>query len=193
VSHPVFPVGTTDFKSFVLQAKQAGASVVIAQMVPPDGIALWKQMKALAYTPQAAFCEKCGDSGAFPAALGGVANGTLTAGFWTSQAGLPDTAHIKATLGKTFKDDPDLSIAVWAYTAPKVLMDAIVKAGSTDPAKVQAALAATNATYPFAHIQFTSNNAATTPSYMEQWQGGAAIQVYPPTSAKLQFPAAGLK
>jgi branched-chain amino acid transport system substrate-binding protein len=193
VSHAVFPVGTTDYKSFVLQAKSAGADVVIAQMQPPDGIALWKQMKALGYTPKAVFCEKCGATAAFVAAVGPASDGTMTAGFWTSKAALPDTAMIESTLGKKFPDDPDLALAVWAYTAPRVLMDAIVKAGSTDAGKVQAALAATNASYPIGHIQFTDNNSATTPSYMEQWQGKAALQVVPSSGSTVQFPADGFK
>ncbi len=194
VSRAVFPVGTTDFKSFVQQAKQAGAGIVITQMIPPDGIALWKQMKALNFKPQIAFCEKCGATGAFVGALGPVANGTLTAGFWTSSANLPDTAHIKATLGQTLKTDPDLAIAVWSYTAGKVLMDAITKAGSTDAAKVRTALAATNGSYPIGHVQFTNNNSSTIPSYQVQWQGPQAVQVYPPVAgAKLQFPSTGLQ
>lgn len=194
VSHAVFPVGTTDFTSFVQQAKAAGASIVITQMLPPDGIALWKTMKALSFKPQIAFCEKCGATGAFVGALGPIAQGTLTAGFWTSSAGLPDTAHLKATLGQKFKDDPDLAIAVWSYAAARVMMDAISHAGSTDPAKIRAALAATDAEYPIGRVQFTDNNGATIPSYQVQWQGSQAFEVYPKVpGVKLEFPSRGLQ
>jgi len=44
--------------------------VLIAQMIPPDAIALWKQMKASNYVPRAAFCEKCASVTAFAQALG---------------------------------------------------------------------------------------------------------------------------
>ncbi len=52
--HASFPVGTTDFSSFIAAAKTANADILIAQMLPPDAIALWKQMKALNYQPKAA-------------------------------------------------------------------------------------------------------------------------------------------
>ena len=35
-----FPVGTTDFSSFINDAKSKGAQLVAAQMVPPDGIVI---------------------------------------------------------------------------------------------------------------------------------------------------------
>jgi branched-chain amino acid transport system substrate-binding protein len=194
VTHATFPVGTTNFRSFVSEAKAKGADIVIAQMVPPDGIALWKQMKALGFKPKVAFCEKCGDAGAFPKAVGPAANGTSTNGFWTSEQNLPGTSEAKATLGKKFDNDPDLSLAVASMTAADVLLDAIKAAGTTDAAKVNAAIARTDKTYTFAPIKFGKGNAAVTPSVMQQWQGGTAVQVYPVTDgARFQFPAEGLR
>jgi branched-chain amino acid transport system substrate-binding protein len=193
VASSTFPVGSTNFRSAITNARGKGADVVIAQLPPPDGIALWKQMKGLNYTPKVAFCEKCGDAGAFSDALGGVAEGASTAGFWTSQAGLPRTDEMKATLGKKFDNDPDLSLAIASLTAAHVLMDAISKAGTTDPAKVNEAIKATDKTYPFAKIKFGKDNAATTPSLMQQWRKGTTVQVLPPANGvKLAAPVAGL-
>jgi branched-chain amino acid transport system substrate-binding protein len=194
VMHATFPVGTSNFQSFVQQARSKQAEMVIAQMTPPDGITLWKQMKALGYKPKLAFCEKCAATGAWNQALGALANGTLSAGFWSSTEGLPGTAQIKATLGKKFTDDPDLSIAVASETDAQLLMDAISQAGSTDASQVNTAISKTDKTYPFAHIKFGTGNAAVTPSLVSQWQNGKAVQILPPVSgAKVQFPAAGLQ
>ena len=74
VYHATFPVGTTDFSSFINKAKASGAQIVTTQMVPPDGVALWKQMKSLGYVPKLAFCEKCGNNGGWgqsPGSAGG--------------------------------------------------------------------------------------------------------------------------
>jgi branched-chain amino acid transport system substrate-binding protein len=194
VMHAVFPVGESDFHSFVQEAVSRGAQIVIAQMTPPDGITLWKQMKGLGYHPKVVFCEKCAATIAFPQALGSLANGTLTQGFWTSSEGLPGTAQVKATLGKRFPDDLDLSLAVASETAAQVLFDAITRANSADPARINAAIGQTDKTYTFAHIKFGRGNVAVTPSFMEQWQGTKAVQVYPPVAGeKLQFPAAGMQ
>lgn len=194
VMHATFPVGTSDFHSFVQQASSSRADIVIAQMTPPDGITLYKQIKGLGYHPKMVFCEKCAATIAFTQALGPLSSGTLTQGFWSSTEGLPDTAQVKSTLGKTFPDDLDLSLAVASETAAQVLMDAITQAGSTDPQKVNSAIGKTDKTFPFAHIKFGAGNAAVTPSLMEQWQDGKVVQVLPPSSAgKLQFPAAGLQ
>ena len=46
VAHESFPEGTTDFSSYIQAAQSAHAEVLIAQMIPPDAAALWKQMKA---------------------------------------------------------------------------------------------------------------------------------------------------
>ena len=194
VTHATFPVGTSDYRSYVEHAASAGADIVIAQMVPPDGLALWKQMKSLGYHPKFAFCEKCANAAAFPQALGPIANGTSVTTFWSSAENLPGTAQATATLGKKFTDDPDLGEAVAAETAAQVLFDAIARAGSTDPAKIDAAIAQTDKTYTFAHIKFATDNAAVTPSLMTQWQNGSAVQVYPTTrDGKVQVPAAGLQ
>ena len=64
-----FPVGTTDFSQFVQKAKASGAEVMIAQVIPPDAAALWKQMKSLGYAPKTAWPEKGGTT-SFPQAVG---------------------------------------------------------------------------------------------------------------------------
>jgi branched-chain amino acid transport system substrate-binding protein len=47
-----FPVGTTDFTSFITKAKSSGAQIVVGQMDPPDAVTLFKQMKSLGYAPK---------------------------------------------------------------------------------------------------------------------------------------------
>ncbi|MCW2982661.1 MAG: hypothetical protein JWR63_231 [Conexibacter sp.] len=192
VYHGKFPVGTTDFSSFINKAKATGAEVAIAQAIPPDGAALWKQMKALRFQPKLAFCEKCGTNGAWPAALGPIAQGTGGFSNWSPNAGLPGTAHIEQTLGKKIKDTPDLGLAVAGYGAASILLDAITTAGTSDPDAVNAAIGKTDKDYPIGHVKFV-DNAYGTPTTMLQWQGADAKQVYPAVDGiKLQTPVHGL-
>jgi branched-chain amino acid transport system substrate-binding protein len=185
-----FPVGTTSYSSFINKAKAAGADIAIAQMVPPDGIALWKQMKSLGYRPKLAFCEKCGASSAWPKSLGSVADGTGVFANFTPQG--DEAKQAVETLGTKITDNPDLGLAVDGMTAAKVLLDAINAAGSTDPDKLRTAISQTDKTYPAGPVKFT-DNAAGLKTNMLQWQGDNAVQVYPKTSgSSLKVPVAGL-
>ena len=186
-----FPVGTTSYSSFIRRAKSAGAEIVIAQMVPPDGIALWKQMKSLNYAPKLAFCEKCGATSGFVKALGPIAEGT---GVFLSFT--PDNPEGKSSvdaLREKFPATADLSIAVNAHTAAQVLFDAISAAGSTDPEPLNEAIGKTDKTYASGPVKFT-DNAAALETNMLQWQGEDTVQVYPPVDGQeLQAPAEGLQ
>lgn len=188
-----FPVGTADYGDFISRAKRAGAQVVIAQMVPPDAIALWKQMKALALTPKLAFCEKCANQSAWQRALGALADGTCVTDFWSPARGggsAKIAAKFQPTLGKTL----DVSGAAAAYTVAKILLDAITAADSDDPAAINTAIGRTDADHPLGHVRFDDTNRFPVPPVMDQWQGTRSVQVYPPGvgSAELRMPVAGL-
>lgn len=194
VYHAQFPVGTTDYSSFIAKAKSAGAQVLIAQMIPPDSFALWKQMKSLQYSPKLAFCEKCGAPGAFAGALGALAEGTLTTEF-----SLPSSNPIAAELTKKYSPklglNDDLQTILAEYSAAEVLTDAIARAGSTDGDKINAALAKTDALYPIGDtIKFGSDQTDATIATQGQWRGHNLVTVYPATGGvKLQAPTAGLQ
>lgn len=190
-----FPVGTTDFSSFINDAKAKGADLVAAQMIPPDGIALWKQMKASAFAPKAGFVAKAATGASWGQGLGPVAEGTLTEAWWSPQVGKANSAHIQDTLGKTFANNfSDLNIAVLGYTAANVATDAISTAGSADADKINAALAKTDKDYPNGRIKFDDRHTAVLPYLLlMQWQGGKIVQVDPPVEGvTFQVPVKGL-
>jgi branched-chain amino acid transport system substrate-binding protein len=179
VSHASFPVGTTNFSKYIADAKSKGAQVLIAQMIPPDAIALWKQMKAAGYQPVTAFCEKCSNNGAWGKALGVLANGTSEAEWWVPEARLPQAASFAALAKKLGGRSSDVSVVVAAYSVARILFDAIEKAGSTDPEEINTAIGATNKTYPLGPAKFASDHHATTPIYATQWQNGQTYLIYP--------------
>lgn len=187
VVHAKFPVGTTDFASFINQAKSAGAEVLIAQMIPPDAIALWKQMKALGYVPKAAFCEKCSNLSAWPQALGKVAVGTLN-----NDAGWsPDKSHPRSDefMRKWAKKvgAPEVAFVVECFSAGAVLFDAINRAGSTDAAKINAEIAKTDKVYPVARVKFAKDHTSTLHNTQQQWVGDHKVTVWPPSKAKAKI------
>jgi branched-chain amino acid transport system substrate-binding protein len=174
--HAEFPVGTTDYASYINEAKAAGAEIVITQMIPPDAFALWKQMKALAFVPKIAFCEKCSSQAAFQAELGPIAEATSSS-YITAPSATGDA--LRAEFAGKYGETVDLTSVLASYTAAKVLLDAIAAAGSTDPAAINEAIGATDAEYPVGDVTFDDGNAFAITAVALQWLGAAQVQVSP--------------
>jgi branched-chain amino acid transport system substrate-binding protein len=191
----VFPVGTKDFSLYVNDAKARGAELVAGQMVPPDGMALWRQMKALSFRPKVAFVAKAAASKAWPKALGPIAEGTLSNSYWSPATGLANSLDLVGTLGPQFPDNmPDFNIAVLGYTVAAVAMDALQAGHSMDPSAINAAISRTDGDYPLGHIVFNTKNTASTPVLLTQWQNQNTAVIVPTTpGVTLQAPAQGLQ
>ena len=192
-SHASFPVGTTDFSAQVAAAQAAHADVLIAQMLTPDAIALWKQMKAVGYQPKVAFCEKCASTTTWPKALGPLAEGTANNSIWDPSEGYPDASSFVADYGKTYAT-PDLAVIVFAYSTAKITMDAIKKAQSLDPNAINNAVGQVSGLYPVGQVKFGSNHAAITVPLEEQWQNGKNVQICPQVAGggTIEAPVPGL-
>ena len=172
------PMGTTNWATHVNGAKAAGAEIVLGQLIPPDAIALWKQMKALGYAPKMATCEKCASGDFWIGALGPVADGTMTADVWMRGQGGPGAEEVTKALGDKWKGK-QLTGAVMAYTAVQVLVDSLQRAGSTDPKAINDAIAKTDGNFAVGKVKFTVGHAAPVPSMMLQWQKGNPVRVVP--------------
>lgn len=195
VYHASFAVGTTDFSGQVAAARAAHAQVLLANMTPPDAIALWKQMKAVGYQPRIAFCGKGANNGGWRRALGPVAEGTMTADWWSPSMGFPQSRRFVSRYAKQFGGrTPDLSSIVAAYSVARVLFDALVTARSTDPEAVNTALARTHKTYPLGPISFGPNHAHALVYLMVQWHGVNTVRVFPTGqgAARIEAPPRGL-
>jgi branched-chain amino acid transport system substrate-binding protein len=194
VYHATFPVGTTNFSSQIAAAKAADAQVLIAQMVPPDAIALWKQMKSLNYHPLVAEGEKGASTTTWAQGLGSVGEGALISNFWSQSLNYPgDSALIARAKQAGFNATIEMAGFIAGYSISQVLFDAINSANSTDPTALTTAIGKTDKTYAIGHIHFASNHADAIPALMLQWQNGDTVQVYPQVSGvTLQAPPKGL-
>lgn len=194
-THAEFPVGTTDYSTFIQQAKAADAQILIAQMIPPDSFALWKQMKSLQWNPTIAWCLKCAAPAAFQKALGPLADGTQGNG-WMLESDNALQAELVKEFTPKLGDNLDLQSFLAEFSAAKILTDAIAKAGSTDADKINVAVGQTDTMTAFGQqVAFDKTHSAAVTAVNVQWQGQKTPQVFP--SAKgtvpLQFPAAGLR
>lgn len=194
-THAQFPVGTTDYSSFIQKAKAAGAQILIAQMIPPDSFALWKQMKSLGWAPSIVHGLKCAAPSGFQKAIGPLAEGTQTVD-WVEPSSDPLQADLTAEFQPKFGKNDDLSTFLAEFAAAKILTDAIAKADSTDGAAVNAAIGKTDAMQPFGQrVAFGADHTSPIAATTVQWQGDEAVRVFPQGdgAAPFQFPAAGLK
>ena len=190
-----FPVGTTDFSSFIADAKAKGAQLLAGQLAPADGVALWRQLKSLAFHPKAAFLAKASDADDWWQPLGSLAQDVLSEGYWShGQASPGQLATITPTLGKKYAGNPNYAAAAVAYAVAQVLTEAFAKADSTNPGKLNTAISQTDAQTTAGLIKFNqSTHTAITPCYITQWQNGKIAQVQPPASGvNFGIPTAGL-
>ncbi len=184
-----FPVGTNDFGDMVRKAKEADADIMISQMHTPDAIVLWKQMRSLGYKPKAAFFEKGGEPVEWWQANGQAAQGTMAAGYWHPSLPYPGAKELKERFEKERSLTYSQHIADW-YTAGRVMMDAIERAGSLDAAAINAAMAQTGKTYEVGPVKYNQEHVFALPVFMTQWQNGEVEIVYPQklATAKLIYP-----
>jgi branched-chain amino acid transport system substrate-binding protein len=139
-----YAVNATDVQSQVLQLKEKNPDVVIMISYTSDAILFSKTMQALDYKPPMIIADDSGFSDpSFIKAVGKISQGIFNRSSWSvGQPGSP-TAIIADLYKKKSGDEMD-DTAARQMQAFFVLVDAIDRAGSTEPAKIQAALKATD-------------------------------------------------
>jgi branched-chain amino acid transport system substrate-binding protein len=152
---------------------------------------MWKQMKALSYSPKLAIGLQCAQTPGW-AALGALGNGTLVQTNWTKTSGLPDAQKVIDAYGKKYPNVNDLGSVAAGYHAATILIAAIEKAGSTDKEAINKALAATNLSSTLGPVTFKDNKSVT-PTFLAQWEDGNIDQVWPANGAQSLKPLSGLQ
>ena len=196
-----YSANSTDVTAQVLQLKQKKPDVLIFVSYTADSILYLKTMKNLDYLPSMIIGDDSGFSDpSFIPAVGDIAQGAMNRSAWDIGKPGSNTYKINEMFKKkTGRDLDDTSGR--SMQAMLVLADAINRAGSTDPAKIQAALRATDLKpdqlmMGFHGVKFdnTGQNilAAT---YLVQLQGKEYKAVWPAKSAaaKLEWPMRGWK
>jgi branched-chain amino acid transport system substrate-binding protein len=139
-----YPANATDVQSQVLQLKEKKPDVVIMITYTSDAILFAKTMQAQDYKPPMLLADDAGYSDpSFLKAVGKISQGAFNRSSWSVG---PPGSHT-AIIAKMYKDksgDEMDDTAGRQMTGFLVLMEAINRAGSTDPAKIQAALKATD-------------------------------------------------
>src|ERR1700745_364058 len=134
----------TDVQSQVLKLKEKNPDVVLMISYTSDAILFAKTMQAQDYKPPLLLADDAGYSDpSFLKAVGKISQGAFNRSAWSVGPPGSPTAIIADMYKKKSGDEMDDTAGrrMWGFFA---LVDAIDRAGSTDPAKIQAALKATD-------------------------------------------------
>lgn len=189
VQNTSFPTESQQFTSMVAQAKSSDADVVLVMAVPPQAIAMRKQMAAAGFTPKVLIMEKGAEPEFFAQATGKLSEGVLVGGYWDPSFPYPGAADLAERFKSETKQSHSQHIAD-GYAVAQVLLDAIAAAGSTDRDKINVAIGKTDKSYVVGPIKFSADHTSVIPMTMTQWQNGKAVVVWPKDRAtgKLIFP-----
>ncbi|MBE2245016.1 MAG: amino acid ABC transporter substrate-binding protein [Burkholderiaceae bacterium] len=184
-----FPVDAQQFTSMIGQAKAASADIALVDAIPPQAIAIRKQMASAGYNPKLLVMEKGAEPEQFAQALGRLADGVLVGGYWDPSFPYPGAAELGKRFESETKQTQSQHIAD-SRAAAQVLLDAIAAAGSTDRETINAAIAKTDKSYVVGPVKFDADHTSRIPITLMQWQSGKAVVVWPKDRAngKLLFP-----
>jgi branched-chain amino acid transport system substrate-binding protein len=181
-----FPVDATQFGALVQQVASSKPDLVLVDAATPQAVAIRKQMAAINFTPKALDMEKGAEPVQFAQALGKLSNGVMVGGYWDPALPYPGAAQLRkefeAQTGHTFSQHIADSTG-----AMQVLLAAINRAGTTNHAAVNQAIASANMMTVVGPIRFAATHTAKLNILMLQWQSGATPAVGP-TRAVAQKP-----
>ncbi|MBR0781346.1 ABC transporter substrate-binding protein [Bradyrhizobium iriomotense] len=139
-----YAVNATDLQAQVLQLKEKKPDVVLMISYTSDAILFAKTMQSLDYKPPLLLADDAGYSDpSFIKAVGKLSQGVFNRSSWAVGPSGSPSAIIADMYKKKSGEEMDDTVGR-QMQGFFVLVDAIDRAGSTDPAKIQAALKATD-------------------------------------------------
>src|SRR5215475_4199472 len=179
---------TTSLTSEVQRLKAANADVLMPSSYTSDAFLLMRTAKELDYNPKMILAQNAGFTDpTFLSTMGKDAEGAITRSPYNSdlQGRIPLLAKVNE-LFKKHSNGRDLSDnSARSFTGFMVLADALNRAGSTDPEKIRAALAATNIPadqliVPYRGVKFDANGQnELVRAILMQVQKGKYCTIYP--------------
>jgi branched-chain amino acid transport system substrate-binding protein len=188
-----------DVSAQVLQLKNANPSVALFVSYASDAILFMRTMKTLDYLPPMIIGDSAGFSDpSFLPAVGGISKGLTNRSVWSKGPEGSLSYRINAIYqARTGNEIGDVSGR--AMQAFFVLADALNRAGSVDPSKLQGALQATDMPHSAMFIGYRgvkfdqSGQNVLSATYLTQLQGKDYVTIWPDDAAvaKVMWPMTG--
>ena len=187
----VYPAETTDFTPLALQVANSGADAVILGTQLPDALAFAKTFQQQHFNPKTLIETTGPDQGSqFSGPLGPNTEGIMVPAGWTAAAtAYGNDKFVSEFLAKYGGSAADISAdAAEAYSVGQVVQQAADHIGSIDNQKLIAAMHSMTFQTIQGPMSFDSTGKPTggVGVYIEQWQNGSAIFVYPQSVASAQ-------
>ena len=178
--------GTNDYSSIILPAKDSGADVLLALPIPPDGLALMKQVKELDWNPSFILMIRAPDPPTFGENLGVDSDGVLLMPGWNPAVNFPGSAEMVVAYREMF-DAPAVALTGPAYACVQILADAISRAGVVESDAIRDAIAATDMDTVIGPVTFEEDGTGNVVDIVNQWQGGKQTLVWPLDQANAEI------
>ena len=167
-----------DFTSQISQFKQAGAEIVVGNMIPPDFATFWSQAAQQGFHPKIVTIGKALLFPSVVASLGPRGSGLSTEIWWTPnfpfKSGL--TGQTARQLTNAYTDAtkrPWTQPIGYQHALFEIAIDVLKRAKSIDPKSILDAIAATDYNSMVGHVKWTGQpvkNVSKTPLVAGQWK-----------------------
>jgi len=171
----LMPLETTDFSSVIKRYKDAGVEILWGNCPAPFFGAFWRQARTLGFKPKIVSIGKASLFYTDVVAWGADLPWGVGIDIWwdpslRDQPGIGDTTPKSLAARWTTETKQPLNPAIFlGYRTMQVLIDAIQRAGSVDPEKVNSALAQTDLATILYRIKFDENHFSRGPLVFGQW------------------------
>jgi len=177
---------TEDFSDLILKAKEAGAETLLALPNPPDGIAMFKQMSELGWTPKVSLIVRAPDAVSWAEALGPLGDDVVICPGWHNGEDYPGVSELNEKHQADFGRPADVMVGP-SYAIVQILADAIERAGTLDREKIRDAIAATDMMTTVGPVTFREDGTGVVLVPLVQWQAGKQELVWPKEMATADF------
>jgi branched-chain amino acid transport system substrate-binding protein len=190
VNYEEYAPGTKDYSGMILKAKAAGAEALFGMPTQPDGVAMFKQMAELGWTPKFSLIIRAPENVTWSQTLGKSGDYVTIFPGWHSGVKFPGVAELNAKYQAEFKRPADLLTGP-AYACVQILANSIERAGTLDRDKIRDAIGATSMTTVIGPVTFRPDGTGVVLDPLIQWQNGKLELVWPAAhaTAKLAYPA----
>ena len=182
--------GNKDFSSMVLDAKKAGAEILLGMPSTPDGIAIVKSLVENNWTPKFTLLVRGPDAATWGESLGTAGNDVAFFPGWHNSEKFAGVTELNDKSQKDFGRPADVLVGP-AYACVQILAAGIEKAGTLDREKIRDAMAASNLDTVIGPVTFNADGTGNVLNPLVQWIDGKMQLVWPTDqkSADLVYPA----
>jgi branched-chain amino acid transport system substrate-binding protein len=191
VADEEYAPGSKDFAPMILKAKSGNADAALGLPNPPDGMAIFKQMKELDFNAKFYYFVRAPDSPAWRQALNKDGDYVILGPGWSPFLKFPGVEDMKKQHQERYGKGAD-AVTGSAYAAVQVLANSIERSAKLDRDALRDAIAATDLQNTLiGPVKFNPDGTGQVITIANQWQDGEQVLIWPKEQAAkpIAYPA----